>query len=310
MLTAGAFLGLWIAAWAAAEHAYWLSLLLTVPTAGFLVRLFIIQHDCGHGSYFRSRWANDWVGRVIGVLVLTPYDHWRRAHAMHHATSGNLDRRGVGDIRTLTVDEYRSLPPLRRLGYRLLRHPLVIFTVAPVYLFVFQYRLPNDLPIFQTGLWRSVMATNTAIAALLVGGALLVGPETFLVVHLPVVLLASTIGVWMFFVQHQFDGVYWERDGTWDFATAAVHGSSYYRLPRPLQWMTGHIGLHHVHHLFSKIPNYRLQEYLDRNPSLSGVRPLTLLESLKCARLALWDEQSKSLVTFRQARRLAGARAA
>lgn len=310
LLTLGAFVGLWLAIYAVADHAYWLALLLAIPAAGFLVRLFIIQHDCGHGSYFTARWANDWIGRVISILVLTPYDYWRRAHAVHHATSGNLDRRGVGDMPTLTIEEYRSLPPLRRLGYRAIRHPLVIFLVAPVYLFVFQYRLPSDLPIFRNGLWRGVMATNAAIVAFLVGGALLVGPEAFLKVHLPVVLLGSTIGLWMFFVQHQFAGVYWERDGAWDFTTAAVQGSSYYRLPRVLQWLTGHIGLHHVHHLFSKIPNYRLQEYLDENPPLRDVPAMTLLGSLKCVHLALWDESSKSLVSFREADRLAKASAA
>jgi omega-6 fatty acid desaturase (delta-12 desaturase) len=265
--------------------------------------LFIIKHDCGHGSYFSQRWANDWVGRVLGVLTMTPYDYWRRAHAVHHATSGNLDRRGVGDVPTLTIEEYYALSPLRRFGYRFVRHPIVIFAVAPVYLFVFQYRLPSDLPIFSTGLWRGVMATNVAILVLFGGLAAIVGPVTFALVHGPVVLVGATIGLWMFFVQHQYEGVYWEREAKWDFAEAALYGSSYYHLPAPLQWMTAHIGLHHVHHLSSKIPNYRLQECLEHHPVLRDVPSMTLLGSLKCVRLKLWDEQAQALITFDEAAR-------
>jgi omega-6 fatty acid desaturase (delta-12 desaturase) len=301
LVTAGAFVALWLGMWLSLDHGYWITLLLALPTAGFLVRLFIIQHDCGHGSYFRSRRANDMVGRVLGVVTLTPYDYWKRAHATHHAMSGNLDGRGVSDIDTLTVNEYRALTRWRRLAYRAFRHPLVLFGLGPVYLFVIKHRLPRELPLLRTGLWRGVMATNVAIAGLLVALAALIGPVALVMVHGPLVALGSAVGVWMFFVQHQFEDTYWERAENWDFVQAALRGSSYYRLPGVLQWMTGHIGLHHVHHLASKVPNYRLQECVDRIPELKCVQPITMLGSLGCARLALWDEDSRKLISFRDA---------
>ena len=301
LVTAGAFVVLWLGMWLSLDHGYWITLLLAPPTAGLLVRLFIIQHDCGHGSYFRSRRANDIVGRVLGVITLTPYDYWKLAHATHHAMSGNLDGRGVSDIDTLTVKEYRALTRWRRLVYRLFRHPLVLFGLGPGYLFVITHRLPLDLPLLRTGLWRGVMATNVAITGLLVALAVLIGPIALTMIHLPLVLLGSATGVWMFFVQHQFEDTYWERGENWDFVQAALRGSSYYRLPGVLQWMTGHIGLHHVHHLSSKVPNYRLQECVDRIPELKCVQPITMLGSLGCARLALWDEDSRKLISFRDA---------
>jgi omega-6 fatty acid desaturase (delta-12 desaturase) len=303
LITTGGFVAFWLAMWLSLDHGYWITLLLAVPAAGFLVRLFVIQHDCGHGSYFRSRRANDMLGRVIGVLTLTPYDYWKRTHATHHATSGNLDSRGIGDVDTLTVAEYRALGRWQRLGYRLVRHPLVVFGLGPTYLFVIKHRLPRDLPLIRTGLWRGVMATNLAIVGLLAALAALIGPVALIKIHLPLVLLGSTIGVWMFFVQHQYENTYWQRAGKWDFVEAALRGSSYYRLPGVLQWITGHIGLHHVHHLSSKVPNYRLQECLDHIPYLKRVQPLTLLTSLRCARLALWDEDRQKLVSFRDAAR-------
>ena len=301
LITMGAFVVLWFGMWLSLDHGYWITLLLALPTAGFVVRLFIIQHDCGHGSYFKSRRANDFVGRLIGVITLTPYDYWKRAHASHHANSGNLDRRGVGDIDTLTLNEYRALPRWRQRAYRFFRHPLVLFGIGPIYLFVIKHRLPLDVPLRRSGLWRSVMATNLAIVGTLVVLAVLIGPVALLKVQGPLVLLGSAIGVWLFFVQHQFADTYWEKTEDWDFVRAALHGSSYYRLPRSLQWLTGHIGLHHVHHLCSKVPNYRLQECFDRIPELRMVKPLTLLASLKCARLALWDEDQKKLISFRDA---------
>ena len=301
LVTAVAFVALWLGMWLSLDHGYWITLLLALPAAGFLVRLFIIQHDCGHGSYFRSRRANDIVGRVLGVITLTPYDYWKRAHATHHAMSGNLDGRGVSDIDTLTVKEYRALTRWRRLVYRLFRHPLVLFGLGPGYLFVITHRLPLELPLLRTGLWRGVMATNVAITGLLVALAVLIGPIALTMIHLPLVLLGSATGVWMFFVQHQFEDTYWERGENWDFVQAALRGSSYYRLPGVLQWMTGHIGLHHVHHLSSKVPNYRLQECVDRIPELKCVQPITMLGSLGCARLALWDEDSRKLISFRDA---------
>lgn len=301
-MTIGIFLLLWVAMWLSLDLGYWLTLLLAVPTAGLLVRLFIIQHDCGHGSLFRSRRINNLVGRVLGVVTLTPYDYWRRAHAAHHATSGNLDRRGVGDIETMTVREYRAGPRWRRLAYRAYRHPLVLFGIGPTYLFVLKHRLPFDLPLLHKGPWLSVLATNAAIVGLTIILAAAIGLTDLLLVHLPVILLASSIGVWMFFVQHQFEDATWQREAPWNFYQAAFAGSSFYRLPKVLQWFTASIGLHHVHHLCSKIPNYRLQETLDQVAELRAVKPLTLLASVRCACLALWDEEAQRMVRFRDLR--------
>lgn len=302
-VTGAAFAALWLTMWLVVQHVYALSLLLAPVAAGLMLRLFVIQHDCGHGSYFRSRWANDLVGRVIGVLTLTPYDYWRRAHALHHATSGNLERRGIGDITTLTVAEFARLGPWRRLAYRVYRHPVVLFGIGPAYLFLIKHRWPRELPKLSPRPWTNLMLTNAAIVALTVGLALAVGPVVLLKLQLPVILLASSMGVWLFFVQHQFDTVRWWRDRDWGHAQAALYGSSYYRLPRMLQWLTASIGLHHVHHLCSKVPNYRLQECLEAVPELKQIGRLTLLESLRCIRLSLWDEQAGRLVSFREARR-------
>lgn len=298
LVTGSALALLWLGMWVSLGHGYWITLLLAVPAAGFLVRLFIIQHDCGHGSLFRSRLANDLTGRILGVFTLTPYDYWRRTHAAHHATSGNLDRRGVGDISTLTVREYLVLSRWRRLAYRLYRHPLVLFGIGPIYLFILKHRLPLDMPL-RSGVWRNLFATNVGIVALIAILAILVGPLALLKLHLPIVLLAASAGIWLFHVQHQFEDTYWQRDPTWSFHQAALQGSSYYRLPPLLQWFTASIGLHHIHHLCSRIPNYRLQECLDENPELHQVRRLTLLQSLRCARLSLWSEEAGRMIRFR-----------
>jgi omega-6 fatty acid desaturase (delta-12 desaturase) len=310
LVTAVAFALLWLGMWLSLEYGYWITLLLAVPAAGLLVRFFIIQHDCGHGSFFKSRRANNLVGRIIGVLTLTPYDYWRNAHATHHATSGNLDRRGVGDIDTLTVREYRALSPWRRFAYRLYRHPIVLFVIGPIYVFVLKQRLPFDLPLLKKDLWLSVMATNLAIVALTVTMAMMIGTVDLLKIQLPVTLLASSIGVWMFFVQHQYEDTHWHYDDDWDFHQAALDGSSYYKLPKVLQWFTASIGLHHIHHLCSRIPNYRLQECVDEIPELTQqARVLTVLESLKCARLSLWDEETGKMIRFRDLGRAGAAMA-
>jgi acyl-lipid omega-6 desaturase (Delta-12 desaturase) len=303
LVTGAALAVLWLGMWVSLGHGYWITLLLAVPTAGFLVRLFIIQHDCGHGSLFRSRLANDLTGRIIGIFTLTPYDYWRRTHAAHHATSGNLDRRGVGDISTLTVREYMALSRWRRLAYRLYRHPLVLFGVGPIYLFILKHRLPLDMPL-RSGVWSNLFATNAGIVALIVVLAILVGPLALLKLQLPIVLLAASAGIWLFHVQHQFEDSYWQRGASWNFHQAALQGSSYYRLPRLLQWFTASIGLHHIHHLCSRIPNYRLQECLDENPELHQVRRLTLLQSLRCARLSLWSEEAGRMIRFRDLGRI------
>jgi len=296
---------LWVLMWASLDIGYWLCLLLSVPAAGFLVRLFIIQHDCGHGAFFRQRVVNHWVGRVISVLTLTPYDWWRRTHAIHHAHSGNLDRRGNGDIDMLTVSEYLALSRSRRLVYRLYRHPVVMFGIGPVYIFVLRQRLPVGLMRSGWQTWASVMATNVAIAIFVALLIWLVGIEPFLLVHLPITFLGAAIGVWLFYVQHQFEDTFWDRDENWNFHEAALRGSSHYDLPHVLRWFTANIGVHHVHHLCSRIPYYRLPQVLRDHPQLAAVGRLTLLDSLKCLRIALWNEEQRRGISFREMRAIA-----
>nr|TFG52365.1 MAG: fatty acid desaturase [Hyphomicrobiales bacterium] len=300
------FVMLWVAAWWAFANSYWLSLLLTVLAAGFLVRLFLIQHDCGHGTFFRTRLVNDWVGRGLGVLTLTPYDLWKRSHATHHASSGNLNRRGIGDIVTLTVHEYRSLPLWGRLKYRAYRSPLIMFFLGPAHLFLLQHRLPIGFMRDGAMPWISTMATNAA--ALILVGTLVwcVGIKAFLLIQLPITMLAASIGVWLFYVQHQFETTYWDRDPEWKMHVAALHGSSFYDLPHILRWITANIGMHHVHHLSSRIPYYKLPRALNDHPELKTIGRLTLGESLRCVRFALWDESRRMLVSFREARLKAG----
>ena len=300
-ITAVPFILLWLAAWAALSISYWLTLVIAIPAAGFLVRLFLIQHDCGHGAFFRRRTINDWLGRVLGVVTLTPYDVWRRSHAIHHASSGNLAHRGTGDIDTLTVREYKALPKWRRLVYRLYRNPVVLFGVGPAYLFILQHRLPVSMMSPDWKSWASVLGTNLGIAALAVALIWLVGAGPFFMVHLPIVLLASSIGVWLFYVQHQFEETFWEEDRDWNVHDAALYGSSHYDLPGFLPWLTAHIGVHHVHHLYSRIPYYRLPQVLRDFPELGNVRRITLMESFRCVRLRLWDEGRRRLVTFEEA---------
>ena len=281
----------------------WLTFPLAVPAVFLLVRLFIIQHDCGHGSFFASRRANDLLGRTLGVLTLTPYVFWRRSHAIHHASSGKLNRRGAGDITTLTVREYRALSRWPRFLYRAYRHPLVLFGLGPFYMFIIRNRIPTGSPIQQRKVWGNILGTNAALGAIVVLMMLTVGGRAFLLAYLPVILLAASTGMWLFYIQHQFEHVYWATGPDWDFHKAALEGSSFYDLPAILHWLTGHIGFHHIHHVCSKIPNYRLRECFDQNPEFRDVRRLTLLGSLKCARFALWDEERQLLVPFRQTAR-------
>jgi len=286
-ITAVAFVAVWILMWAVLDAGYWIGLLLAIPAAGFLVRLFMIQHDCGHGSFFRHRLANDWVGRVLSAL--------------HHANSGNLDHRGIGDIDTLTVSEFQARTPWRRFVYRLYRNPVVMFGIGPAYLFILRHRLPTGLMHSGLKTWASAMATNAAIVILVAAIIWLVGVSPFLLVQLPITLLASSIGVWLFYVQHQFEDTLWEHDDDWSFHEAALHGSSHYDLPGFLRWFTANIGVHHVHHLSSRIPCYRLPEVLRDRPELRNVGRLTLLQSLKAVRLVLWDEEKRLLVSFAEA---------
>lgn len=305
IVTAVPFSALWaLSAWAAV-NGWWLGLLLTIPAAGFLVRLFMLQHDAGHGALFARRSLNDWTGRVIGVLTLTPYDYWRRSHATHHATAGNLDKRGTGDVKTLTVAEYRALSRWARMRYRFYRHPLVMFGIGPAWIFICQYRFPIGMMRHGPRPWVSTIATNLGIAIPALGLIWLMGLVPFLLVQLPITLMAATAGVWLFYVQHQFEDTHWSGGKEWDFHHASLHGSSHYDLPRALQWFTGNIGIHHVHHLSSKIPFYRLPEVLRDHAELQHVGRITFLESIRSVKLVLWDEHSQRLVSFKNARVLA-----
>jgi acyl-lipid omega-6 desaturase (Delta-12 desaturase) len=302
-ITAAPLIMSWVLMWIALRLGYfWLYAALAIPAAGFLVRLFMIQHDCGHGAFFRTRRANDWVGRIIGVFTLTPYDYWRRTHAAHHASSGNLDRRGMGDIDTLTVREFQALSTWKRLRYRLYRNPVVMFGLGPLYLFFVQNRVPVGLLRAGQQLWISTMATNAAIFVVVAGGIWLLGIGPFLLLHLPVATLAASIGVWLFYVQHQFEETFWAKEPNWNAHEAGLHGSSYYDLPAVLQWFTANIGVHHVHHLASRIPYYRLPQVMRDHPELKGVGRLTLRESFRCVRLVLWDEAQRRLISFRELR--------
>ena len=303
LITVFPFLILWLGMWTLLQSGNWWALIGVIPAGGLIVRLFIIQHDCGHGSMFSSRRVNDWVGRVLGVFTFTPYDHWKRQHALHHASSGNLDRRGVGDdILTLTVSEYEALSPLRRFQYRVYRHPAVLFGLAPAYLFLLQHRYPQGA--MKDGLkpWLSAILTNAGMLGLY--GLMIYGfgLKAFLLIQIPIVLVGGTIGIWMFYIQHQFEDTHWERGEDWDRENAALYGSSFYDLPKPLMWITGNIGIHHIHHLSSRIPFYKLPHVLKEHPELGDVCRLSFMQSLKCVKYVLWDESQRRLVTFKRLR--------
>ncbi len=300
-VTAGPFLLLWLLAWWALDVSYWLTFMLSVFNAAFLLRLFAIQHDCGHGAFFSNRTVSDWLGRVIGVFTLTPYDVWRRSHSIHHSSSGNLGRRGIGDIHTMTLAEYRQKSPLNRLLYRLYRHPIVLFGLAPGYLFFVQNRLPLGL-MNKARYWVSAMCTNASILVVLTLVLYFGGVMPILLIFLPSTLLAATAGVWLFYVQHQFENAHWNDEDDWQLHEAALKGSSHYVLPSVLQWLTANIGIHHVHHLYSRIPFYRLPEVLRDHTALADGNRLTIRESIGAARLHLWDEETKRLLPFSAAR--------
>lgn len=297
------FIALLVGMYFSLNVSYWLTLALAIPAAGFLVRTFIIMHDCGHGSFFPSRRWNDVVGFVTGVLTLTPYVQWRHDHAVHHATSGNLDKRGHGDITTLTVKEYLALNWLGRVKYLTGRSPVILFGLGPIWLFVkqrFQAMGPDAS-------WKervSVQATNFSLVAIITLLSLLIGFNKVMMVYFPVFFLSGAAGIWLFYVQHQFDDAYWTNKSEWSYATAAVEGSSYFKLSKPLQWFTGNIGFHHVHHLNPRIPNYRLERCHAENPEFQKVVTLTLWDSVKTLRLRLWDEEQRRMVSFRQFRQM------
>jgi omega-6 fatty acid desaturase (delta-12 desaturase) len=294
------YLALWVLMYLALDVSYLLVVILTVPAAGFLVRTYIVFHDCAHGSFLPSRRANAWLGAILGLMTFTPFAKWRHEHAVHHGTAGDLDRRGVGDVHTLTVAEYRALSPRRRLGYRLFRNPLVMFGIGPIYAILIAPRLVSRGS--RQRLRRSVIATNIALAVVVGTMCWLVGWRDYLLVQMPAVLLAGTVGVWLFYVQHQFEDTYWQSNHDWSYADAALRGSSYLKLPRVLQFFTGNIGLHHVHHLSTRIPNYNLQRAHEEIEVFHSVPTLSLWDGLRAVRLKLWDEATGRLVTFAEAR--------
>lgn len=304
--TLAAFVAVCALMYSLAGVAYWARLALTIPAAGLLVRIFVVQHDCGHGSFFRSRTANRLLGRLCSLFTLTPFDNWRRQHAAHHGAWNDLDRRWSGvDIYStcLTVEEYRKLPPRKQLQHRLTRHPLVTGLILPPIVFLLVYRFPFDTP----KTWRrersAVHWTNLALAISTLALSRFVGWAEVLVVQLPILALASIFGVWLFSVQHRFETTLWARHAQWNARTAALRGSSYLRLPLVLQWFTANIGFHHVHHLNPRIPNYRLPSCHAAVPSLRDVPALTAGAGLRSLRLALWDEEKQRMVSFRTAHR-------
>jgi omega-6 fatty acid desaturase (delta-12 desaturase) len=294
------FIGLWGLMYLALPVSYWLVLVLAVPAAGFLLRTYILFHDCVHGSFLSKRRANAWVGTVLALIVFTPFARWRQEHVMHHATAGDLDRRGVGDVPVLTVAEYNARSWWARLGYRLFRSPFVMFGLGPIYSTLVMQRLIPRSARFR--MQRSVWGTNLTIALGVAALCWLLGWRELLLVEAPIVLLTGGVGIWLFYVQHQFPDSYWDRSDRWSFSDAALRGSSYLRLPRVLQFFTGNIGFHHVHHLNPKIPNYNLQRAHDEQPIFRSVPTVSLWQGLRAVRLKLWDEETARLVTWRQCR--------
>ncbi len=300
--TLGPYALLWYFMFLTLAVSWWITLPLAMLSGAFLVRVFIIFHDCGHGSFLKSRKANDAVGFIAGMLTFTPYYHWRWEHAIHHASAGDLDKRGTGDVWTMTVQEYLESSPWKRFAYRLARNPVLLFVVAPLYLFVIRQRFPSSQANPRER--RSVHWMNLAILAMAAGLGWIFGLVPYVLIQLTAMAVAGGAGVWMFYVQHQFEGVYWERGENWDYTAAALQGSSFYQLPKILQWFSGNIGFHHIHHLSSRIPNYNLERCHRSHPMFREVKPITLLSSLKSFSLRLWDEKLRKLVGYRHLRNL------
>ena len=300
--TVGAYVVVWFLLWLSLSVSWWLTLPLVLLAGGLLVRVFIIFHDCGHGSFFASRFANDLWGCVTGLLCFTPYYHWRGEHAIHHGATGDLDRRGIGDVWTMTVQEYIEASRWKRFSYRLARNPLVLFVVAPVVLFLVLQRIPRAGAKPQER--RCVWWMNAAVLAMGAGMALVFGVVPYVLLQLAVLMIAGAAGVWLFYVQHQFEDAYWERGDGWDYTDAALRGSSFVKLPKVLQWFSGNIGFHHVHHLSPRIPNYHLERCHHSDPMFHGVQTMTLWGSVRSLGLRLWDESSRKLIGWRQLRRI------
>ena len=293
--------GFYVATWGliflSLSLSYWLTAALALLAGGLLMRVFIILHDCGHGSFFKSRLANDITGYIGGVLTFTPYHLWRWEHAQHHSAAGDLDRRGIGDIPTMTVEEYLNAPRLKRWTYRLIRNPVVLFGVIPLLMFFIKHRLPMADKA-SAKIRHSVHWTNFALLALVVGMSLLFGFWTYLIIQVAVIMITGSVGTWLFYVQHQFEDVYWGRGDDWDFVDAALKGSSFYKLPKVLQWFTGNIGFHHIHHLSPRIPNYNLERCHEAEPLFQAVVPVTLRSSMDSIHYRLWDEKQRKLVGY------------
>jgi acyl-lipid omega-6 desaturase (Delta-12 desaturase) len=298
--TLGSYAALWVLMYFALAISYWLVVPLAILAGGFLVRTFIIFHDCTHGSFFKSRRGNDILGFISGVLVFTPYHHWRWEHSVHHSSAGDLDRRGMGDVWTLTVEEYLAASRWKRFTYKVARNPFVLFVLAPMILFVILHRIPAKDAKTRERFW--VHATNLAILATAAALSCLFGVKAYLIIQMTALLVASTAGVWLFYVQHQFEDVSWERRAEWDFVQAALEGSSFYKLPKILQWFSGNIGFHHIHHLSPRIPNYQLELAHKSEPLFQAVKPLTLRKSLKSLTFRLWDEDDRKLVGYKTMR--------
>lgn len=301
------FLTMWILMYYSLRVSYWLTLILGMINAGFMVRIFIIQHDCGHNSFFKSKKANNIVGSIFGVLTLTPYYQWRKAHAKHHATSGDLDFRGIGDVETLTVKEFGALNRWEKFKYRFYRHPLVLFVIGPAAIFVFANRFPSKPEGGKKSIKKeraSVIGTNAALVAVVLLMGWWIGFKQFFIVQVPITLISVTAGVYLFYVQHQFEDTYWRWHKKWDYAKAALEGCSYFKLPKVLQWFTGNIGFHHVHHLSPMIPNYMLEKAHQENALFQNVETLTIATSIRTIFLNLWDEERDKLISFREYRRL------
>jgi len=288
---------LWVLMVVSLKYSYWITIPLILLSAGFLVRLFIIFHDCGHGSFFNSKRLSEIVGFIIGVLTFTPYHRWHNSHLIHHRTVGNLDKRGTGDVWTLTVDEYLALSKRKQLAYRIFRHPLIMFGIGAGLLFLIGNRFTREH--FSTKEKMSVYATNAGIVILATILGFTIGWKAYLLIQIPVMYIAAIGGVYLFYLQHQFDGTHWYTDQDWDFKTVAIHGSSYYKLPAVLQWFSGNIGFHHIHHLSSKIPNYRLEKCHHENELFRNIKPIPFLKGFKYVNLKLWDSKAGKLICFK-----------
>jgi acyl-lipid omega-6 desaturase (Delta-12 desaturase) len=298
---------LWVAMYYSLRVSYFLTLALGVLAGGFMTRIFIIFHDCGHGSFFKSKKANDFWGFVTGIMTLTPYGQWRHDHALHHASSGDLDRRGFGDVWTLTTKEYLALPWQKRLWYRVFRHPLILFGIGPFYTFAISHRFANRDANARDR--KSVVVTNLVLLAVVIALHFVIGIKAFILIQLPILMIGGAAGLWLFYVQHTFEPPYWEHHEDWDFVTAALEGSSFYKLPKVLQWFSGNIGFHHIHHLSPRIPNYKLPECQEASEIFHNVEPLTIMQSLRSLNLRVWDEELRRMLSFREVRRLYGAHA-